>query len=136
MKIYHCSKVNQCNETNHFVEKPSAWWKLIIDSEAFSYDENSSSLWEFFIVINSDIVIKVYHCTEIILLWWKFSFRCKFITWWIVLLLWKFIIFMKIHWCDENSTVDKSYQFGQNRKFLWKSITVMKIYHCDENSSL
>ena len=30
----------------------------------------------------------------------------------------------------------KSYQFGQNRKFLWKFITVMKIHYCDENSSL
>ena len=115
---------------NQIAEKSSVWGKLIIVLKAFSYDENSSSRWEFFIMINSDIVIKVYHGNKIILLQWKFLLWCKFITWWIVLLLWKFIVFMKIHLCDENSTIDKSYQFGQYREFLRKFITMIKIHHC------
>ena len=99
-------KLINVTKINHVAEKLSVWGKLIIVLKALSYDENSSSRWEFFIVINSDIVIKVYHCNEIILLWWKFSLWCKFITWWIVLLLWKFIVFMNIHHCYENSSID------------------------------
>ena len=156
IKNHHCKKDSSLWKIHHYNENSPFWWKFLflvklINAMEIIHRAGSSSLWGHLIIVMMKIVIvivmmKIYHQDK------KFP----------VMKFWsKLSIFMKIHYCDENSllwwtliivikfitAIELSHHYDENSS-LWKSIfrnkfiIVMNLYNCiqiwtcDERTSL
>ena len=90
IQVYQCDEILSlwCEfldfvTVHHFGENSSQWWKPITIIETHQYEQNSI------------ILMKIKQADEILSLWWKFILVMKFVTNFIILMIWGLLSYTK-----------------------------------------